>query len=169
MRGKDRAALLHDPPLSSPREAILPPYSFHLSPHFSEMSTLCTRKIEWENGTQWANFPELGSIYTQSLLVFDEDEGKYNLSFHVGDGRRMGLLFVELESYDCDGYAYTRHYCLGQFYTNEGAIKFAQFAFEHFCSEFNWKVCPSFECVDYIDGEPYTLAGDEIVSEIVYA
>ena len=133
------------------------------------MSTLCTRKIEWENGTQWANFPELGSIYTQSLLVFDEDEGKYNLSFHVGDGRRMGLLFAEVESYDCDGYSHTLNYCLGQFYTNEGAIKFAQFAFEHFCSEFNWKVCPSFECVDYIDGEPYTLAGDEIVSEIVYA
>jgi hypothetical protein len=132
------------------------------------MATLFTRKIEWENGTQWANFPELGSIYTQSMLVFDEYEGKYNVSFSVGDGRRLGVLFVDVESYDCDGYAHTMHYSLGQFYTNEGAMKFAQFAFEHFCLEFNWKVCPSFQCLDYIDGEPYTLAGDEVVSEIVY-
>jgi hypothetical protein len=132
------------------------------------MATLFTRKIEWENGTQWANFPELGSIYTQSMLVFDEYEGKYNVSFSVGDGRRMGILFVEVESYDCDGYAHTMHYSLGQFYTNEGAMKFAQFAFDHFCLEQNWKVCPSFQALDYIGGEPYTLAGDEIVSEIVY-
>jgi hypothetical protein len=132
------------------------------------MATLFTRKIEWENGTQWDNFPELGSIYTQSMLVFDEYEGKYNVSFSVGDGRRMGILFVDVESYDWDGYAHTMHYSLGQFYTNEGAMKFAQFAFEHFCLEFNWKVCPSFQCLDYIEGDPHTLAGDEVVSEIVY-
>ena len=130
------------------------------------MATLYTRKIQWENGTQWANFPELGSIYTQSMLVFDEYEGKYSVSFSVGEGRRIGMLFVEVESYDCDGYAHTLNYCLGQFYTNEGAIKFAQFAFEHFNEEFNWKVCPSFQAVDYIDGEPHTLGGDEIVSEL---
>jgi hypothetical protein len=132
------------------------------------MSTLCNRKIEWDQSTQWANFPELGSIYTQSMLVQD-CEVKHKVSFHVGDGRTLGLLFVQVESYDCDGYSGTRHYCLGQFYTNDGAIKFAQFAFDHFCSELNWKVCPSFEAVDCIDGEPYTLAGEEIVSEIVYA
>lgn len=132
------------------------------------MATLCTRKIEWENGTQWANFPELGSIYTQNMLVFDEYEGKYYVSFDVGSKRWLGILFVTVESYDCDGYAHTMHYSLGQFYTNEGAIKFAQFAFDHFCSEFNWKVCPSFDAIEYIQGDPYTLAGDEIVSEIVY-
>jgi len=27
-------------------------------------------------------------------------------------------------------------------------------------------VCPNFESVDYIDGTPYTLSGDEIVSDI---
>jgi hypothetical protein len=131
-------------------------------------ATLSCPTLQWENGTQWDNFPELGSIYTPEYKVFDNYEGFYRLRFTVEDGRRMGLLFVEVESHDCDGYAHTLHYCLGQFYTNEGAIKFAQFAFDHFVSEQNWKVCPSFEAVDYIDGEPYTLAGDEIVSEIVY-
>lgn len=128
--------------------------------------TLCRPILEWENGTQWANPPELGSIYTQSYKVLSDYEGHYNLSFTVCDGRRIGLLFVTVESYDCDGYAHSRDYCLGQFHTNAGAIKFAQFAFEHFIETETWSVCPSFEAVDYIDGDPHTLAGDEIVSEL---
>ena len=129
-------------------------------------ATLYAHTLEWENGTQWANPPELGSIYTQSLKVFDESEGHYNLTFRVGEGRRLGLLFVDVESYDCDGYAHTLHYCLGQFYTNAGAIKFAQFAYDHFVETQSWSVCPSFEVVELIDGEPYTIKGDEIVSEL---
>jgi hypothetical protein len=124
------------------------------------------RTIEWDQSTPWDNFPELGSIYTQTLLVRNYDE-KYNVSFYVGDGRCLGLLFVEVESYDCDGYAHTLNYSLGQFTTNAGAIKFAQFAFEHFCEEFNWAVCPSFEPVEYIYGDPHTLTGDEIFSDLI--
>jgi hypothetical protein len=131
-------------------------------------ATLSRYTLSWINGTQWDNFPELGSIYTHSVRIYSLDEGYYNVSFSVGDGRRMGLLFVEVESHDCDGYAHTLNYCLGQFYNNQGAIKFAQFALNHFIETETWSVCPSFEYVDYIDGEPYTLAGDEIVSEIVY-
>jgi hypothetical protein len=131
--------------------------------------TSAAATLQWENGTQWENFPELGSIYTQEYKVSNDDEGFYRVSFTVEDGRRTGLLFVDVESHDCDGYAHTTHYCLGQFHTNQGAIKFAQFAFEHFIETETWSVCPSFEPVDYIDGEPYTLRGEEIVSELWYS
>ena len=130
--------------------------------------TLSRYNLNW-SACRSDDIPEQGYIYSQEVTFYTVDGYRYVVSFDVGDGRRLGLLFVTVEQKDPQGYSHTLNYCLGQFYTNEGAIKFAQFAFEHFCSEFNWKVCPSFECVDYIDGEPYTLAGDEIVSEIVYA
>jgi hypothetical protein len=56
---------------------------------------------------------------------------------------------------------------MGQFHTNKGAKLFAQFALNHFIETETWSVCPSFEAVDYIDGDPHTLGGDEIVSELI--
>jgi len=129
-------------------------------------ATLSRYTLNWINGTQWANFPELGSIYTDSVRIYSIDEAYYDVRFSVEDGRRLGLLFVEVASHDCDGYAYTRSYCLGQFHKNDGAIKFAQFALNHFIETETWSVCPSFQAVDYIEGDPHTLAGDEIVSEL---
>jgi hypothetical protein len=129
--------------------------------------TLSCPILQWENGTQWENFPELGSIHSHEVAFFTVDNTyQYKVSFRVNDGRQLGLLFVDIKSQDCDGYGENRRYCLGQFYTNTGAIKFAQFALEHFYSAENWAVCPSFQYVDMIDGDPFTLAGDEIVSEI---
>jgi hypothetical protein len=130
-------------------------------------ATLSRYTLEW-SATRGDDIPDEGYLYTQEVTFYTVDNYRYVVSFNVDDGRRLGLLFATVEQKDPQGYSHTLNYCLGQFYTNAGAIKFAQFAFDHFVSEQNWKVCPSFEAVDYIDGEPYTLAGDEIVSEIVY-
>jgi hypothetical protein len=131
------------------------------------IDTISCPILQWENATSWENFPELGSIYTEEVKFFAVDNAyQYTVSFSVNDGRQLGLLFVDIASQDCDGYSENRRYCLGQFYTNAGAIKFAQFALEHFYDHENWAVCPSFQYVDMIDGDPFTLAGDEIVSEI---
>jgi hypothetical protein len=56
---------------------------------------------------------------------------------------------------------------MGQFYTNEGAMKFAQFALDHFAETENWAVCGGFQYVDIIDGEYVTLDGEELVSELI--
>ncbi len=130
------------------------------------MQTIAAIQLTWNNGTQWDSFPELGQIYSDSVKIHRLDEGYFRVSFYVGEGRRIGMLFVEVESHDCDGYSHTLHYCLGQFYKNEGAMKFAKFALEHFIETETWSVCPSFEAIEYIDGEPHTLGGDEIVSEL---
>jgi hypothetical protein len=130
-------------------------------------ATLSCPILQWENGSRWDSFPELGTIYTDQVSFHTVDNHyQYKVSFLVNDGRQLGLLFVDIESQDCDGYGETRRYCLGQFYTNTGAIKFAQFALDHFIETETWSVCPSFQYVDMIDGDPFTLAGDEIVSEI---
>jgi hypothetical protein len=128
--------------------------------------TLSRYTLNWQNGTQWENFPELGSIYTEEVTFYTVDGYRYNVSFLVNDGRQLGLLFVEVEQEDPQGYNQTLRYSLGQFYSNDGAIKFAQFALDHFIETETWSVCPSFQYVDMIDGDPFTLAGDEIVSEI---
>jgi hypothetical protein len=129
--------------------------------------TLSCPILQWENGTQWSQFPELGSIYSEEVTFFTIDNHyKYVVSFKVADGRRLGLLFVNVHAQDSDGYVQNMQYCLGQFYTNTGAIKFASFALGHFYDHENWAVCPGFQSVDHIDGDPFTLAGDEIVSEI---
>jgi hypothetical protein len=130
-------------------------------------ATVSRYKLDWENGTQWANFPELGDTYTQEVTVRSLDDYRYVVSFSIGSGRRLGILFVDVEHYDASGYLQTMHYSLGQFYTNEGAMLFAQFAMNRFVDTEKWDVCPGFECLDYIDGEPHTLAGDEIVSELI--
>jgi hypothetical protein len=140
---------------------------YSLTPKLSMTDTLSCPILQWENGTQWSQFPELGSIYSEEVTFYTVDNAyQYKVSFLVKDGRQLGLLFVEVEQEDPQGYNQTLRYSLGQFYSNDGAIKFAQFALEHFYSAENWAVCPSFQYVDMIDGDPFTLAGDEIVSEI---
>jgi hypothetical protein len=129
-------------------------------------ATLSRYTLNWQNGTQWSQFPELGSIYSDQVTFYTVDGYRYNVSFLVNDGRQLGLLFVDVEQEDPQGFNQTLRYSLGQFYSNDGAIKFAQFALDHFIETETWSVCPSFQYVDMIDGEPYTLAGDEIVSEI---
>ena len=130
-------------------------------------ATLSCPTLNWINATRWDNFPELGSIYTDQVKFFTIDnQYQYTLSFLVNDGRQLGLLFVDVEQEDPEGYSHPLRYSLGQFYTNDGAIKFASFALNHFYDTETWSVCPSFQFVDMIDGDPFTLAGDEIVSEI---
>lgn len=131
-------------------------------------ATLSRYKLDWQNGTQWANFPELGDIYTDDVTFYTVDGYRYDVSFDVGSGRRLGILFVTVDQQDPQGYNQSMTYCLGQFYTNEGAMLFSQFALNHFIETEKWLVCPSFEAVEYIDGEPHTLAGDEIVSELYH-
>ena len=132
------------------------------------MTATSTRyKLEWQNGTQWANFPELGDIYTNEVTFYTVDGYRYNVTFKVDSGRRLGVLFVDVDQQDPQGYNTSVTYCLGQFYTNDGAMLFSQFALNNFIETEKWLVCPSFNAVDYINGEPYTLAGDEIVSEII--
>ena len=122
--------------------------------------------LDWQNSTQWEDMPELGDIYTGEVSFYTVDNYRYTVSFNVGSWRRLGMLFATVEQQDPQGYNQTMNYCLGQFYTNEGAMLFSQFAFNHFVETEKWLVCPSFKAVDYIDGEPHTLGGDEIVSEL---
>ena len=129
-------------------------------------ATLSRYTLNWINGSRWDSFPELGTIYTDQVTFYTVDGYRYSVSFLVNDGRQLGLLFVDVEQTDCDGYSQTLRYSLGQFYNNDGAIKFSKFALAHFIETETWSVCPGFQYVDMIDGEPYTLAGDEIVSEI---
>ena len=133
-------------------------------------STLSRYNLEWSaTRTQFCDdrLPDLGYIYTQDVTFYTVDNYRYTVSFDVGDGRRLGVLFVTVEQKDPQWHSQKLHYCLGQFYNNQGAIKFAQFALNHFIDTETWSVCPSFEAVDYIDGDPHTLAGDEIVSELI--
>lgn len=129
-------------------------------------ATLSCPTLNWINGSRWDSFPELGTIYSEEVTFYTVDGYRYNVSFIVNDGRQLGLLFVDVEQTDCDGYSQTLRYSLGQFYNNQGAMKFAKFALDHFYETETWSVCPSFQYVDMIDGDPFTLAGDEIVSEI---
>jgi hypothetical protein len=128
-------------------------------------ATLSSHQLQWDQTTQWANFPELGYIYTQTVTVEDDDKYSYQVAFHVSDVlRRLGMLFVEVKTiHETD--SQTLNYCLGEFNTNKGAMKFAQFALDNFIEHKNWAVCPSFKYVDWVGGDPYDLAGDEIVCE----
>ena len=128
-------------------------------------ATLSRYTLEWD-ASRGDAIPELGYIYTQEVTFYTVDGYRYDVSFTVCDGRRLGVLFVTVDQQDPHGYNQTMNYCLGQFYNNQGAIKFAQFALNHFIETETWSVCPSFQAVDYIDGDPCTLGGDEIVSEL---
>ena len=132
-------------------------------------ATLSSHQLQWDQTTQWASFPELGYIYTQTVTVEDNDQYSYKVAFHVSDvSRRLGMLFVEVKTIYLTDPTFsppTLNYCLGEFNTNEGAMKFAQFALDNFVEHNNWAVCPSLICVDWVYGDPYDLAGDEIVCE----
>jgi hypothetical protein len=128
--------------------------------------TLSRYNLEW-SPSRGDEILDGGYIYTQEVTFYTVDNYRYVVSFNVDDGRRLGLLFATVEQKDPQGYSHTLNYCLGQFYNNQGAIKFAQFALNHFIETETWSVCPSFECVDYIDGDPHTLGGDEIVSGLI--
>ena len=121
-------------------------------------------KLEWDHSTPWASAPELGSIYTQPVKFNYDDNYEYEVEFFVADGYKTGLLFAIVKSFYADGYPCEMSYCLGHFSTNEGAKKFAQFAFEHFVETTTWSVCPSFEPVDWIGGDAYYLNGEEVVA-----
>jgi hypothetical protein len=128
-------------------------------------ATLKRTELSWDAYWQWDGEPELGGIYTDTVSIWTEDKYRFDLSFRVGEGRTHGILFGEVVTTNPQFEMTKLHYCFGQFYTNNGAKLFAQFALNHFIETETWSVCPSFEAVDYIDGDPFTLSGDEIVSE----
>jgi hypothetical protein len=132
-------------------------------------TTLSRYTLTWDCYSQWTpKDDEIGGIYTDSVHFDTVDEFHYVVSFRVGEGRQLGLLFAEVVMiYPNRIDTSTLHYCMGQFHTNSGAKLFAQFALNHFIETETWSVCPSFECVDYIDGDPCTLGGDEIVSDLI--
>lgn len=123
--------------------------------------------LVWDQTTQWANFPELGDIYTQEVQFWTLDNYRYTVSFDVGSGQWLGLLFAKVVQVDLNFNESTLHYCFGQFYTNEGAMLFAKFALSNFIETETWLVCPSFQAIEYIWGDPYTLSGEQLVSEII--
>lgn len=123
-------------------------------------------KLSWDTYWQWEGEPDLGGIYTDTVSFWTDDKYKFTVSFRVGEGRTLGILFAEVVTVNPQLEMRKMHYCLGQFYKNSGAKLFAQFALDHFIETETWSVCPSFHAVDYIDGDPFTLSGDEIVSEI---
>ena len=128
--------------------------------------TLSRYNLSWDCYSQWGE-PELGGIYTDCVHFDTVDDYHFAVSFRVGDGRQLGLLFAEVVMVYPNIMTSKLHYCMGQFNTNKGAKLFAQFALNHFIATETWSVCPSFQCVDYIDGDPYTLGGDEIVSDLI--
>jgi hypothetical protein len=130
-------------------------------------ATLSRYTLSWDSYSSWApNDNEVGGIYTDSVHFDTVDDYHFAVSFRVGEGRQLGLLFAEVVMvYPNRIDTGKLHYCMGQFHTNKGAKLFAQFALNHFIETETWSVCPSFEAVDYIDGDPHTLAG-EIVSEL---
>jgi hypothetical protein len=107
----------------------------------------------------------VGGIYSNTIKTFFWDEYVYEVSFTVGEGRELGILFVKVEM-TSGAPTNERNYYLGQFKTNEGAIKFAEFALKNFIETETWDVVGSFQPVDYIDGVPYFLDGTEVVSDI---
>ena len=129
-------------------------------------TTLAPRKLSWDAYWQWDGEPEIGGIYTDTVSFYTDDNYKFTVSFRIGEGRTLGLLFAEVITVNPQFETQTMHYCLGQFYRNSGAKVFTQFALDHFMQTETWSACPSFNCVDYIDGDPFTLSGDEIVSDI---
>ena len=106
----------------------------------------------------------VGGIYSNTIRT-TFDDFQYYLTFTVGSGREFGILFVKVEmtsgapTNECN-------YYLGQFKTNAGAMKFAEFALKNFIETETWDVVGSFQPVDYIDGVPHYLDGTEVVSDI---
>ena len=145
--------------------------TFH--PFFRTMAnattaTLNRYTLNWEAYSSWPpTDDEIGGIYTDYVHFHAIGGYKFEVSFRIGEGRQLGLLFAVVIMTNDQGDDNRMHYCMGQFHKNSGAKLFAQFAMNHFIETESWSVCPSFEPVDYIDGEPCTLGGDEILSELI--
>jgi len=124
--------------------------------------------LQWDQSTQWDNFPQLGSIYSQEVMINAIGDVTFIVSFHVSDvSSRLGFLFSEVKMIE-NGNESVMHYCFGQFHTNLGAMKFAQFSLNHFIEWEDWAVCPNFTPVDWINGDPIDLAGNEVcIDEII--
>ena len=132
------------------------------------IATLSRYELSWDCYSQWMpKDDEIGGIYTDYVHFWAVGNYKFEVAFRVGEGRTLGILFAEVNVTDPEFYTHKRHYAFGQFHTNKGAKLFAQFALNHFIETETWSVCPSFECVDYLNGDPHTLGGDEIVSELI--
>ena len=132
------------------------------------VATLSRYELSWDCYSSWMpKDDEIGGIYSNYVHFHAVGDYKFEVSFRIGEHRQLGLLFAEVNVTEPDGYVTKRHYCMGQFHTNKGAKLFAQFALNHFIETETWSVCPSFQCVEYINGEPCDLSGDEIVSEII--
>ena len=131
--------------------------------------TFSKYQLQWDQTTQWNNFPELGSIYSQEVVIYAIGNVTFIVSFQVSDvSSRLGFLFAEVKMIDENKNQTEMHYCFGQFHTNLGAMKFAQFALNHFIEWENWSVCPNFTPIEWINGDPIDLAGNEIcIEEII--
>jgi hypothetical protein len=123
-------------------------------------------KLVWDT-YHLTNEPAIGGIYSNTIKVYSLDNWLFEISFTVDQNRTLGLLFLSVTSSHKNKFIGKLHYCLGQFNNNTGAKLFSQFALDHFINTETWEVCPSFEPVDYIDGIPYTLFGQEIVSDLI--
>ena len=127
-----------------------------------------TTVLTWRSYGSDSNEPKLGGIYSDTVRIHtDYDQYSFKVSFRLGEkGRDLGILFCTVKTYEDNNFVGEMNYCAGEFRTNEGAKLFSQFALNHFIETETWAVCPSFEPVDYIDGTPYFLNGDEVVSSL---
>ena len=111
----------------------------------------------------------VGGIYSNTIKTSFRDGYVYEVSFTVGEGRELGLLFAKVvQTPSRYSSSYELNYCFGEFRTNIGAIKFAEFALKNFIETETWDVVGNFEPVDYIDGVPHHLDGTEVVSDLAF-
>ena len=108
----------------------------------------------------------VGGIYSDTIKTSFRDGYVYDVSFTVGEGRELGLLFAKVVHNDRSAGSYELNYCFGEFRTNIGAMKFAEFTIKNFIETETWDVVGNFEPVDYIDGVPHYLDGTEVVSDL---
>jgi len=123
--------------------------------------------LQWDSYGHELNDDDIGGIYTDYIHFDSVADYHFAVSFRVGEGRQLGILFSEVVITTPEKWVEKRHYAFGEFMTNKGAKLFAQFALNRFIESEKWDVCPSFEPVEYTDGDPYTLGGDEIVSTLI--
>lgn len=134
--------------------------------------TVTVYSLSWNTDSQWSNIPEIGGVYTDTVHInvndlHDVGNYTFDVTFRIGEGRQLGLLFVDVVLTDIDFFKSNVTYCMGQFNNNKGAKLFAQFVLNHFVETETWEVCPSFEPVVYINGDPFALDGVEIVSDFI--
>lgn len=125
--------------------------------------------LQWDSYSYFApnDDTETGGIYTQKIKIYAVGDYIFEVEFRVGEHRTLGILFCKVTTIDNYNNVSELNYSFGEFMTNKGAKLFSQFALNHFIETENWAVCPCFEPVDYFDGDPFTLAGDEIVSDLI--